>query len=245
MRPSSLATLHRAAFLLLASATPLLAQAPGYGDSQPFHALYVTTGATTMSVDPVNAVLTKNAFAGLSTDGISYGAGGYYAFGRALLGAEYVRTTFGEEGLSSGRTDDLNAQQLAATVSFALVATGRLNLFPTVGVGLGHFDVTLRDRSGGAANSAAQPTWDEVAQSPGAETTLSGSHLLYTVGGGADYLITRGAPDHAGVVFGVRAGFAVAPNRTTWTAAGRTVVAGPDASSGGPFLRIVVGIGGR
>lgn len=244
MSQSPLVVVSRAISMLAASACILSAQAPGYGDHQPFHAIVATTGAATMSVDAINAVLTKNGFSGLSTDGISYGVGGYYAFGRALLGADYTKTTFGEEGASTGRTDDLNSQLITGTVSFAVVATGRLNVYPTLGVGVGKFDVTLKNRTG-TATSAAQPTFDEVAQNPGPESTLSGSHLAFTVGGGADYLITKGAPDHAGVVFGVRAGFALAPNRTTWTSAGRTVIAGPDGSAGGPFLRLAVGIGGR
>jgi hypothetical protein len=198
-----------------------------------------------MSVDPMNAVLVGASFPGLSNDGISYGASGYYAFGRALLGADVARTTFGEEGLSNGRSDDLNSTLVLATASYAIVATGRLNLFPMLGVGIGRFDVTLRNRTGGSGAAAPQPTFGEVAQNPGNESTLSGSHLAYSVGGGADYLITRGVPDHAGVVFGVRAGVLLAPNRTTWTSAGRTVIAGPDASAGGPFVRIVVGMGGR
>jgi hypothetical protein len=223
----------------------LRAQSPGLGDGRPFHALVLTTGATTMSVDALNGVLTGERFAGLSNDGISYGASGYFAFGRALLGGEFSRTTYGEEGLNSGRSDDLNARHIMATASYALVSTGRLNLFPTVGVGAGHFDVTLRDRVGGTTASAAEPTFAEVARNPGTETTVSGDHLLYSVGGGADYLITRGASDHVGVVFGVRAGMLIAPNRTTWSTGSRAVMAGPDASAGGPFLRIAIGIGGR
>jgi hypothetical protein len=245
MRLSSLHVICLAVFPLASAVSPIHAQNLGYGESQPFHALVLTTGATTMSVDAINAVLTSSQFAGLSNDGISYGVSGYYAFGRALLGADYARTTFGEEGLSNGRSDDLNAQQFLGTASYAIVATGRLNVFPTLGVGIGRFDVTLRDRAGLAASTTAQQTFAEVALTPGTETTVSGNHLLFSLGGGADYLITRGVPDHAGVVFGVRAGVLVAPNRTTWSAGGRSVIAGPDASSGGPFLRVVVGIGGR
>jgi hypothetical protein len=247
MRPSSFRLARCVALVLVLLVPAVQAQSPGIGEHQPFHALVLTTGATTMSVDAINAALQSATpvFAGLSNDGITYGASGYYAFGRALLGADYSRTTFGEEGLSNGRTDDLNSQQILGTVSYAIIATGHLNVFPTLGVGIGHFDVTLRDRAGGAGATAAQPTFAEIAQNPGLETTISGSHLAYSVGGGADYLITRGVPDHAGVVFGVRAGYLLAPNRTTWTAGGRTVVAGPDASAGGPFVRVVVGIGGR
>lgn len=245
MRP---ATLHSACCITLVlalAAREVGAQGPGSGNAIPFHALVLMTGATTMSVDQVNTVLVSTSFPGLSNDGISYGASGYYAFGRAMLGADFARTTFGEEGVSNGRSDDLHSTQALATASYAIVATRGLTLFPTLGVGVGRFDVTLRNRTGGSGTASAQPTFAEVAQNPGSESSLSGRHLAYSVGGGADYLITRGARDHAGVVFGVRAGMLLAPNRTTWTSGGRTLIAGPDASAGGPFLRVVVGIGGR
>ncbi len=233
------------ALLLHFGATAALAQRTSAGESQPFHTLVLTTGMTTMSVGVLNTVLTNNRFAGLSSDGISYGASAHYALGSALLGADVARTTFGEEGLSNGRSDDLNATQLLATVSYALHSTRHFTVFPTLGVGVGQFDVTLRDRAGGAGSAAASPTFDEIAQNPGASTTLSGHHLLYSLGGGADWLITRSAAGSAGVVLGVRAGLLLAPNRTTWASGGRTVIAGPDGSAAGPFLRVGVGIGAR
>ena len=233
------------ALLLLFGATAAHAQRRSAGDGRSFHTLVLTTGMTSMSVGPLNAVLTNNRFAGLSSDGISYGASAYYAFGKALLGADVARTTFGEEGLSNGRSDDLNATQLLATASYALHSTAYFNVFPTLGVGVGQFDVTLRDRAGGAGSTTAAPTFDEIAQNPGASSTLSGHHLLYSVGGGADWLITRSAAGNRGVVFGVRAGMLLAPNRTTWTSGGRGVIAGPDGSAAGPFLRVGMGIGGR
>jgi hypothetical protein len=236
---------RRALLLCAFTAASVQAQGIGVGDGQPFHALTFTTGGTWMVVDALNAQLANASFAGLSNDGISYGANGYYAVGRAMLGVDFAQTAYGEEGLSSGRTDALTARQLLGTASYAIIATRRFSLFPTLGVGAGHFDVALRDRSGTAATTTAQPTFAELAQSPGLESIVVGSHLLYSVGGGADYLITRTQADAVGVVFGVRAGFLVAPNRTTWTTGDRTVLAGPDASSGGPFIRVVIGIGGR
>lgn len=212
---------------------------------QAFHAIALTTGATTMKVDALNASLTGARFAGLSSDGISYGVSGHYAYGRAMLGVDYSRTTFGEEGLSNGRSDDLNSMQVQATVSYAIATARRLSIYPTLGVGTGKFDVTLRDRAGGSVTTVTDPTFAEVAANPGSATTISGKHLVYSVGGGADYLATRAARDAFGIVLGVRAGMLLAPNRSTWTAGGRSVIAGPDASAGGPFLRIVVGVGGR
>ena len=238
--------LRGAVLLATLGAVSLRAQSPGLGDGRPFHALVLTTGATTMSVDALNAVLTGARFAGLSNDGISYGASGYHAFGRALIGADVSRTTYGEEGLSNGRSDDLNATQYLATVSYAIVSTGRLSLFPTLGVGAGRFDVTLREPAAAAADGAyADATFAAVVENPGRESTLAGQHLLYSLGGGADFLVTRGAGDRGGVVLGLRAGMFFAPNRTTWSTSGRMVIAGTDASAGGPFLRVVVGIGGR
>ena len=245
MRTLRLPQLLRAAVLVTFATPALPAQGPGLGDGRPFHALVFTTGATTMAVDALNSVLTGQRFAGLSNDGIGYGVSAHVSFGRALIGADLSRTTFGEEGSSSGRTDDLNATQYLATASYAFLSTGRLSIYPTLGVGAGHVDVTLRERNAAPAAAANEPTFQGIVASPGTESVLSGNHLLYSVGGGADYLVTRRASDNVGVVFGLRAGMLVAPNRTTWTSGGHAVTAGPDASAGGPFLRVVVGIGGR
>jgi hypothetical protein len=198
---------------------------------------------STMSVDALNARMSPSQFAPLSNDAVSYGAGGYLAVGRALLGAEAARSTFGEEGLNNGRTDALSAMHGLATAAYAIVSTVRLSIFPQLGVGVGRLDVSLRDRSG-AGTTSPQPTFDEVAQSPGTESRISGRHLLYAFGGGADYLVSR-AGSSKGVVLGIRAGMLVSPNRTTWTREGQSIVAGPDAAAGGPYLRVVVGLGGR
>jgi hypothetical protein len=163
--------------------------------------------------------------------------------GRALLGAQAQRSTFGEEGLNNGRTDDLSTTQGAVTAAYAIVSSEHFSLFPELGVGLGRVQVALRDRSG-TSTTASQPTFDEVAQAPGAESMLTGSHLLYSLGGGADYLVTRRGAS-TGVVMGVRAGVLASPNRATWKREGQTIIAGPDAGATGPYLRVVVGIGGR
>lgn len=220
------------------------AQARELGRDLPFHTIALTTGATTMSVDPLNAILIGAQFAGLSNDGISYGITGYFSVGRAMVGFDAAQTTFGEEGLNNGRTDDLNSIQVLVNASYAIVSTGRLAVFPTLGAGFGRVNVSLRDRAG-VGTQNAQPTFAEIAASPGLESNLSGDHLLFSVGGGADYLILKNSRDDFGIVFGVRAGYMLAPNRTTWTRGPQTVLAGPDAAAGGPFLRIVVGIGGR
>jgi len=229
-----------AAFVGVASAS---AQGVGAGAGRPFHSVTLSTGMSTMSVDALNERLAPSQFAPLSNDAVSYGASGYFAIGRALLGATVARSTFGEEGLDNGRTDALSATQGLVTVGYAIVSTDRLSIFPQMGVGLGRVEIALRDRSG-AGTSATQPTFDEVAQSPGPESSMSGRHLLYAFGGGADYLVSR-ARSAKGVVLGIRAGVSASPNRTTWTRDGERIVAGPDAAAGGPYLHVVVGLGGR
>ena len=241
MRSSSI--LHCVGLALVAATASASAQGIGGGAGRPFHALVLSTGMSTMSVDALNARMTPSQFAPLSDDAVSYGASGYLAVGRALLGADVARAAFGEEGLNNGRTDELTALQALATASYALISTERLSIFPQLGVGLGRVQVALRDRSG-AGTTATQPTFDEVAQAPGTESRMDGRHLLYSFGAGADYLVSR-AGSSAGVVLGMRAGMLVSPNRTTGTRGGQSIVAGPDAAAGGPFVRIVVGLGGR
>lgn len=234
--------LAAAALVCLPAVAP--AQDIGAGRALPFSTLLLATGVTAMQVDAINARLGPVGYAGLSNDAVTYGASGYVAVGRALLGADVALATFGEEGLENGRTDDLNTRHALATVGYALLATDRVNAFPVVGVGAGRVDVTLRNR-GGTASTSPQPSFDEVARSPGPETTLRGRYLLFSLGAGIDYLVTRGAPTGAGVVLGARAGVVVAPNRTTWMHDGQPAIAGPDGGPGGPFLRVVVGVGRR
>ena len=229
-----------AAFVGAVSAS---AQGAGVGAGRPFHEFVLTTGMSTMSVDPLNSRIAASQFAPLSNDAVSFGASGYVAIGRALLGAEVARSAFGEEGVNNGRTDDLSSAHALATAGYAIVSTERLTVFPQLGVGLGRLELTLRDRSG-TASAPAQPTFDEVAQSPGSESRMSGRHLAYALGGGGDYLVSR-AGASKGVVLGVRAGMLVSPNRTSWTRNGQRIVAGPDAAPGGPYLRLVVGVGER
>jgi hypothetical protein len=210
---------------------------------QPFHSIVLATGVTTTSVDPLNARLLTSQFASLSSGAVSYGGAGYLAVGRALLGAEAMRSTFGEEGMNNGRSNDLKSMQALATVGYAIVSTDHLSMFPQLGVGVGRVEVTLRDRSS-VGTTAATPTFDEVAQAPGGESRMDGRHLLFSFGGGADYLATRRGASR-GVVLGMRAGLAASPNRATWTREGRRIVAGPDAGASGPFLRVMVGLGAR
>jgi hypothetical protein len=241
MRSASI--VRRVVTALVATASSAFAQGVGAGAGRPFHAVALSTGMSTMSVDALNARMTTSQFAPLSNDAVSYGASGYVAVGRALLGAELLRSAFGEEGLNNGRTDDLTTMHGLLTASYAVVATDHLSMFPQLGAGLGRIEVALRDRAG-SGTTASQPTFDEVAQAPGAESRMSGRHLLFSLGAGADYLVARRGSS-AGVVFGLRAGMLASPNRTTWTRSGQSIVAGPDAAAGGPFLRIIVGIGGR
>ena len=236
---------RRALVVVVAVCAPavLHAQEIGVGAAHPFHAAGLSTGAATMSVDALNARLAAGRFAGLSNDAVTYGATGYYAVGRALLGASAHRSLFGEEGLANGRTDDLGVWQLLATASYAIVSTSRVTVYPSLGAGIARLQLQLRDSGTLPATTSSQ--FDDIVQAPGRSTRLDGHALLYDLGIGADYLVTRSAASAVGVVFGMRAGVTASPNRTTWSSAGRTVDAGPDGGPGGPYLRVVVGVGGR
>ena len=230
------------AFTFIASRSSA-AQSTLTGASGPFHVIVLSTGVTMMKVDPLNARLVSSQFASLSNGAVSYGGGGYFAVGRALLGAEAQRSIFGEEGLNNGRSNNLHTMQALATVGYAIVTTERLTVFPQLGVSFGRVRLTLRDRTG-ASTSASEPTFDEIVRAPGNESQVDGQHLLYSFGGGADYLTTRRGVS-TGVVIGVRAGLAASPNRATWTRDGERVVAAPDAGADGPYLRVMVGFGAR
>lgn len=219
------------------------AQNIGAGAGKPFGVFALSTGLATMSVDALNARMVPAQYASISNDAVSYGASGYFSYGRALLGAQLHRSAYGEEGLNNGRTDDMSAMQGTLDVGYAVVSSRTLSVFPQLGVGMGRVSVTLRERNG-APPGWVEPSFDEIAASPGAESVLDAKVLLYSIGVGADYLVTpRGASK--GVVLGVRAGVQTSPNRALWTHGGESVSAGPDVGPGGRFVRVTVGLGGR
>jgi hypothetical protein len=234
------------AALLSLAALPARAQdIPVDPPVAPFSNIFFALGTAFSNVDALNVRFDSTRYDAIAGHGYSIGVGGYVPFGRALFGAEYHDADFGSESTATGRTNKMQSSYWMATVGYALYTTWQFNFVGFLGVGMGTTRLNVGDSNGGATvGTAVEPLFNDILNSPGFSSTITGSYTVFQPGVGVDYLMLRTKDSHAGVTFGLRFGTTISPHRTTWSYEGRDVVGAPDAGPVGSFLRLSVGIGG-
>jgi hypothetical protein len=240
----------------LVSAPSLEAQAPQKTPTlAPFSTVFFTTGSLLVDLSKLNphfertdiADPTKRpGFFTISNDAFSVGLGGYGAvFDRVVLGGEWLIADIGEESSPSGKTNGMTTSYFVATAGYAAWTSWRVNVIPSLGLGMGTLNLTLQDRNGGSGVSGSQdPIFDDIIMNPGAKSVIKGSYIIVQPAIAADFLILRGTASRVGITLGVHFTSPISPNRTTWKYLGRTVFGGPDVGPVGGSLRLVAGIGG-
>ena len=219
--------------------------APENPSIAPFTNVFVSLGNAFTNVTNLNARFDAAHFDAIAGHGYSIGGGGYVPFGRALFGGEYHDADFGFESTGAGRTNKMRSSYWMATVGYAFLTTWRFNVLGTLGVGMGTTKIDVSDRNGGATvGTSVDPLFDDILNSPGFSSTLTGSYSVFQPAIGADYLMLRSENSHVGVTFGIRLGTTISPHRTSWSYEGRNVVGAPDAGPVGAFLRLSIGVGG-
>ena len=187
----------------------------------------------------------RTGFDAIANHGYATGLGGYFSYGRVLIGGEFEYADLGSESSPTGKTNQLRTTYVLGQVGYAAWTGWRFTLYPFLGVGAGNLTLTLKDRTGGASLPAsANPTFDDVVLSPGAKSDMSGFYILVQPGIGFDYLVLRNEKDHVGISLGLRVTTAISPHRTTWKYMGNEVFGGPDAGPTGSSIRLSLGIGG-
>ena len=233
------------ALLALTATTARAQNLPVDPPVSPFTNVYVALGNAYSNVDALNARFSATNYDAIAGHGFSIGGGGYVPFGRALFGAEYHQADFGFESTDVGRTNKMNSSYWMGTVGYALYTTWRFNFIGLLGAGIGTTKLTVSDRNGGTpVGTATDPLFDDILNSPGFSSVLTGTYTVFQPALGVDYLMLRTKESHMGVTFGLRVGTTISPHRTSWTYEGRNVVGAPDAGPVGGFLRLSVGIGG-
>ena len=211
----------------------------------PFTNVFISLGNAFTNVDALNTRFDSTHYDAIAGHGFSIGGGGYFPFGRALFGAEYHDADFGFESTETGRTNKMNSHYWMGTVGYAFFTSWQSNVVGFLGVGLGTTKITVSDRNGGATvGTSVDPLFNDILNSPGFSSVITGSYSVFQPGIGADYLMLRSKASHVGVTFGFRFGTTISPHRTAWTYEGRNVVGAPDAGPVGSFLRLSLGIGG-
>jgi hypothetical protein len=233
------------ALLALAVVSARAQDVPANPPVAPFSNFFISLGTAFSNVDALNVRFDSTHYDAIAGHGFSIGAGGYVPFGRALFGAEYHDADFGFESTGDGRTNKMNSQYWMGTVGYALYTTWQFNFVGYLGVGMGTTKIVVSDRNGGTpVGTSVDPLFNDILNSPGFSSTITGTYTVVQPGIGVDYLMLRTNKSHMGVTFGLRLGTTISPHRTSWSYEGRNVVGAPDAGPVGSFLRLSVGIGG-
>lgn len=232
---------------------PLVAQPGARSPVAPFSSLYVTAGTMQVDVSRLNPHFERTdllpadrpGFFTISNDAYSIGLGGYGVVqNRIVLGAEYHIADVGEESSPSGKTNQLSTKYWMGTAGYAAWTLWRMNFVPFVGIGAGDLTLTLKSRDGGEPVSGSQnPTFDEVIEQPGSQSTMTGSYMMVQPGIAVDFLILGNDTGSHGLTLGLRFSSMISPNRTRWEYLGRELFGGPDVGPSGGSLRVVLGYG--
>jgi hypothetical protein len=231
----------------LAAVVSLLVASPGWGDEDENDDRdhggkgYFAIGWSALDLDPLNDALVASGYPRFSEDFLSLGGGGYGVIGHFVIGGQ------GHAYLGEGRDATLGAQNyrsdLVAGMGFldlgwVLWSGGRGRLTPLVGLGGGGLSVEIEE--------LAAPTFGQVLAQPGHRSDLSTGGFLLDLGADFDVLLGRHFEEHhGGFLLGVRAGWILAPIHGGWQLEGRDIAGGPDIGMTGPYVRILLGGGGR
>ncbi|MBM3771128.1 MAG: hypothetical protein FJW27_07550 [Acidimicrobiia bacterium] len=128
-------------------------------------------------------------------------------------------------------------------VGYLAARRGHLHVYPFAGIGGAGAQLRIAESSA--------PTFEEVLRNPGRSASLTKGGLALQSGFGVDQLVvlqsrdSGGQRSDAGLVFGVRFGYVFMPVQSAWRLTSTRVAAGPDVGLGGPYVRFVIGGGGR
>ncbi|HKJ93218.1 MAG TPA: hypothetical protein VJ957_08620 [Longimicrobiales bacterium] len=225
-----------ACVLVAAAAAPLRAQGP------PRRSLagYFMMGGSLLKVDDLNAQLTQRAYAAFPDRFISLGGGVHYVVNQAVVAGE-AHALVAERASSSNGTfsSSLGGGLATLGVGYLIYEGDNLDIYPLIGAGWGSMTLDLTERSA--------PTFGDVLDNPqrGAHMRNSGFVVSFSLGG--DYVFDAGgANDHRkGFLLGIRAGYAYAPVQNDWRLANIDLTSGPAMNVTGPFIRVMLGLGGR
>lgn len=173
---------------------------------------------------------------GSTAVGMNLGAYGVLPSG-IMLGGEWHGLIIGD-GVHDGRRVGIGGGYGTLGLGYLIERSPRLRVYPRIGLGGGGMGLWF-DRDSVVAFDAvlANPR-----SAPPREPVLSTGTAVIDLGAGAELLLGGWA---RGLLAGVRLGYLAAPFESNWSMHGVDVSGGPDASVAGPYIRFVVGAGGR
>lgn len=193
---------------------------------------FFAVGVHETALDDLSARLQAEGYPSVATTLVAVGGGGYSVVAdRFLIGGEGYGL-IGPARTAGGRTITAGGGYGVFTVGYQFRPSPRWRLHPLVGLGGGAVQLEI--------GSTGAEDFDDVLQNPNRSATLTRGQFLVSLGAGAEYRFL-GDRETGGLQVGMRVGYLWAPSRAEWELGDESLRGGPDATLGGPFVRIHFG----
>lgn len=208
-------------------------------------AVFLGVGASGIQTDELDARLAARGYPTFGESAVGVSLGAYRVLGSGImLGGEWHGLIVGDD-VHEGREVGVGGGYGTLGVGYMVDLSPRARVYPRLGVGGGALGLWIESPAG-------EVGFDEVLASPTSHaegdrhTVMNRGSMAVDLGGGAEFFLGRGG---RGPLLGLRVGYLAAPSAGDWRLdemdTDRLAKGGPDASFGGPYVRVVVGVGWR
>jgi len=202
---------------------------------------FAGVGLRRLDIVDLNAELRRYGYNTFEQHALAIGGGGYAMRGHLLIGAEgYGLTGQRARGDDRNYTTRLTGGYGTLNLGYLAAHSQRLSVYPMIGVGGAGIQLDIAERS--------SPTFADVLQFPGRNSSIATGAFLVTMSMGADYQLTgtnaatRTANGRVkGLVAGLRAGYSASLASGEWSQRGTQAAAGPEVGLNGFFLTFTFG----
>ncbi len=199
---------------------------------------YFMVGSSVIDLKALNSKLEEKGYPSLSDNLLSLGGGGYGIIGRVMIGGE-GHGLIGKGGTEKGYKTSVGGGYGFFNLGYVVYSRNNLKVYPLIGLGVGGMTFTIvEERS---------LSFDEILDDPKRGVWLSTGGFLLNLALGTEYLLKLGEveKEEGGLILGARIGYVLAPFKDGWKMDEIGVSGGPEASVAGPYLRLMIGGGGR
>ncbi len=201
------------------------------------NAAYIMAGQNMMSFNNLNSFLVQRDYPAVSENYLAYGIGGHVIHDKFVVGIEIQRFVEKKRITAKEFNTSILGTYSLLNVGYLLYSKKGLMIYPLFGLGLGRLKLRVIENN-------IYSFEDIISYQKG--STSKTSSFLINLGFALDYFFNfkekkRGKNK---LVVGVRLGYIYPATRSGWSVNHIHVDDGPAAGLGGPYVRLVIGLGG-
>jgi hypothetical protein len=201
------------------------------------NAAYVMAGLNYLSLNYLNAFLESKGLPTVGSYCYSLGLGGHVIHNKWVLALELAHTLEKDGSEATNFKTSVTAKYGVLNFGYLLHNKKGLMIYPYVGTGVGKLILRVRENN--------IDSFDDITgYQKGSEARAT--NFLINSGFALDFFYKYNASKKGqnNLVLGIRAGCIFSPYRKHWRVNHATVPDGPNSGIFGPYIRIVIGMGG-